>query len=307
MHRKIISLISCLFSIVVVSISLAAPSVVLADESESVLFFAKHKLYEDWFDRDIPDYLYDRGTGMTTSLFGTYVRKGEFLFYPFYEYEREEHEEYNPDDFGIDNDQDYPGTADLHQFLLFATYGLTDNLLIELEWSAQEKQSIHRASQDTGPGQRTFSESGSGAFETQLRWRMFKETRLTPELFSYFETVFPLQRDRMLIGQSEWELVYGLGLVKGFKWGTITVRGSVTHEPEIDHTEFGEYAIEYLKRFGDDFRWVMTLEGSKKELSSIFELQWYFHKQAFLKLNTGIGLTREAVDYAPEIGIMFRF
>jgi len=70
---------------------------------------------------------------------------------------------------------------------------------------------------------------------------------------------------------------------------------------------FGEYAVEYLKRFGDNFRWVMTLEGEGKELSSIFELQWYFHKQAFLKLNTGIGLTREAPDYAPEIGVMFRF
>ena len=279
----------------------------MAEESDPAGLFSSHKLYESWFEKDLPDYLYDRGTGMTTSLFGTYIREGEFLFYPFYEYEREEHEEYNPDDFGFEEDEDYLGTADVHQFLLFASYGLTDNLLIELEWAAFEEQSIHRARIDEGTGPRTFSDSGISTFEGQLRWRMFKETATTPELYSYFEYVFPFQSERRLIGQSEWELVYGLGLVKGFKWGTITVRGSVTHEPEIDHTEFGEYAIEYLKRFGDNFRWVMTLEGNNKELSSIFELQWYFHKQAFLKLNTGIGLSQEATDYAPEIGVMFRF
>ncbi|MBI4005783.1 MAG: hypothetical protein HY356_03860 [Gammaproteobacteria bacterium] len=65
--------------------------------------------------------------------------------------------------------------------------------------------------------------------------------------------------------------------------------------------------IEYLKRFGDNLHWVMTLEGDKKDLASIFELQWFFHDQAFLKLNTGIGLTREATDFAPELGVMFRF
>ena len=51
----------------------------------------------------------------------------------------------------------------------------------------------------------------------------------------------------------------------------------------------------------------MTLEGDDKELSSIFELQWLFHKDAFLKLNTGIGLIQETPDFAPEIGVMFRF
>jgi hypothetical protein len=46
----------------------------------------------------------------------------------------------------------------------------------------------------------------------------------------------------------------------------------------------------------------MTLEGDNKELASIFELQWFFHDQAFLKLNTGIGLTREATDLCPGTG-----
>ena len=35
---------------------------------------------------ELPYYLQDRGTGIPTSQFGTYVRKGELLIYPFYEY-----------------------------------------------------------------------------------------------------------------------------------------------------------------------------------------------------------------------------
>lgn len=35
---------------------------------------------------DLPFYLKDRGTGIPTSMFGTYVRKEEVLVYPFYEY-----------------------------------------------------------------------------------------------------------------------------------------------------------------------------------------------------------------------------
>ena len=40
-------------------------------------------------------YLHDRGEGVTTSLFGTYVRGGEWLVYPFYEYARNDEEEYH--------------------------------------------------------------------------------------------------------------------------------------------------------------------------------------------------------------------
>ncbi|HEY1306939.1 MAG TPA: hypothetical protein VGF24_25470 [Vicinamibacterales bacterium] len=32
-----------------------------------------------------PPHLRDRGTGVATSMFGTYVRNGEWLFYPFME------------------------------------------------------------------------------------------------------------------------------------------------------------------------------------------------------------------------------
>ena len=35
---------------------------------------------------DLPYFLQDRGTGISLSMFGTYINKGEFMIYPFYEY-----------------------------------------------------------------------------------------------------------------------------------------------------------------------------------------------------------------------------
>ena len=37
-------------------------------------------------DPPLPVYLRDRGTGVSTSMFGTYVRRRELLVYPFFEY-----------------------------------------------------------------------------------------------------------------------------------------------------------------------------------------------------------------------------
>ena len=41
-------------------------------------------------DPSNPIYLQDRGAGVSTSMFGTYVRKGELIVYPFYEYYRDD-------------------------------------------------------------------------------------------------------------------------------------------------------------------------------------------------------------------------
>jgi len=56
---------------------------------------------------DLPYYLYDRGKGIPTSLFGTYVQKGEFLFYPFYEFSFNSHEEYSPDEIGFSGNNEF--------------------------------------------------------------------------------------------------------------------------------------------------------------------------------------------------------
>ena len=51
----------------------------------------------------------DRGTGIPTSMFGTYVQPRELLVYPFFEYYRDANAEYSPNELGYGLDQDYRG------------------------------------------------------------------------------------------------------------------------------------------------------------------------------------------------------
>ncbi len=48
----------------------------------------------------LPVYLQDRGSGIPTSMFGTYVRPGELLVYPFIEFYMDSDAEYSPDELG---------------------------------------------------------------------------------------------------------------------------------------------------------------------------------------------------------------
>lgn len=89
----------------------------------------------------------------------------------------------------------------------------------------------------------------------------------------------------------------------------------MTYRTEIEYAEdegsykfeVGEYAIEYLKRVSPAWRLFAAIEGTQlDEVELITEAQWHFHPRVFIKLNSGIGLTPNATDFAPEIGIMFR-
>ena len=80
----------------------------------------------------LPAYLADRGTGIATSMFGEYVRRGELLVYPFYEYTSQSLE-YKPSELGFGLDQDFRGRFREHEALIFLAYGLSDRLALELE------------------------------------------------------------------------------------------------------------------------------------------------------------------------------
>ncbi|MGE5860715.1 MAG: hypothetical protein ACM34J_09190, partial [Ignavibacteria bacterium] len=43
-------------------------------------------IQENSYAQELPEYLKDRGPGIPTSMFGTYIKKGELLLYPFFEY-----------------------------------------------------------------------------------------------------------------------------------------------------------------------------------------------------------------------------
>ncbi len=256
---------------------------------------------------DLPITLRDRGTGIATSLFGTYVRRGELLVYSFYEYTKNDDQEYKPSELGFAGESDFRGKFTEHEALIFLSYGLSENVALEFESAVYSSATQHKDPDDTSAVPARIRESGFGDTQAEVRWRWWKEIEGRPEFWSYFEAVFPFQKNRILIGTSHWELIQGFGLTKGFRWGTVTTRVSATYSEEDRNIQFGEYAVEYLKRVSPKWRWVLSLEGEQDELALIGEAQWFLTPRAFIKLNNGFGLTSKAPDLAPELGVVFTF
>ena len=256
---------------------------------------------------DLPYYLMDRGKGLPTSLFGTYIEKGQFLVYPFYEYTYNSGEEYKPDEFGYAGGQDYSGTTKEHEVLLFLSYGLTDWLSLELEGALYTKKTLEKDNKDTSLLPDEIDESGLGDVESQIRWRWNRETENMPEFFNFFGVAFPFQENKDLIGTQDWEFWLGAGVIKGFRWGTLTARASILYEKDDNSLQSGEYALEYLKRISENWRVVAAIEGEEDEVVLIGEVQYFIKDDIFLKLNSGFGLTDKAPDFAPEVGVMFVF
>ena len=253
---------------------------------------------------DLPYFLKDRGTGVFTSMFATYIHKGEYIVYPFYELYYDQNLEYKPSELGHGSDQDFRGRFRAHEGLIFLGYGVTDRLALELE-AAVITATLSKANSDTSSMPAELKESGLGDVASQLRWRWAQETINRPEIFSYFEIGYPLQRDRKLIGTQEWEFKLGHGIIKGFRWGTITLRAAVEYVPS--KFDLGEYAVEYLKQISPLFRFYLGVEGTQDEVEFITDLQFHVHKNAFIRINNAFGVTSKATDYAPELGVLFHF
>lgn len=255
---------------------------------------------------DLPVYLKDRGTGLPTSMFGTYITRGQFLLYPFYEYYHDKDAEYAPNELGGQSDVDYRGKFVGHEVLIFLGYGISDRLAVEFE-AAYMTAKLTRSADDLEEPNGVVEESGLGDVESQIRWRWNHESQRTPEFFSYFETVFPFQKDKELIGTSDWEFKLGSGMMKGFKWGTLTIRLAVEYDAAENVFEAGEFALEYLKRVSPLFRFYIGVEGAQDEVELITDLQFHFSKKVMLRVNNAFGVTSKATDYAPEVGVLFTF
>jgi len=257
--------------------------------------------------QELPPYLHDRGTGVPTSMFGTYVESGHFLVYPFVEWYADHNLEYKPSELGYGLEQDYRGKYNATEGLVFVAYGFAENFEAELE-AAVISAALEKSPTDPSAMPAEVEESGLGDVEGQIRWRWLRETASRPEGFAFFETVFPLQKSRRLIGTQDWEFSLGAGLTHGYHWGTMTVRAGLEYAREEGKVDAGEYAIEYLKKLSRSWRMVAVIEGEQlDEVSFIPEIQWHFARRATLKLNTGIGLTENATDFAPEAGVLFTF
>lgn len=257
--------------------------------------------------QDEPRYLRDRGPGVATSMFGTYINKGELLFYPFFEWYYDHNFEYKPNEFGHVGDVDYRGRYTASEGLIFLAYGITQDIAIEME-AAVIGAELRKSSRDPSTMPATFKESGLGDVEGQIRWRFRRESERRAEMFTYFETVLPLQKSKDLIGTKSWEYKLGFGMTRGRTNGTWTFRTGIEWDGEDRKFEVGEYAFEFLRRLSPKWRVFSMIEGNQiDEIEFVNEVQWHFHRRAYLKVGGGVGLTPNATDIAPEIGIMFRF
>jgi hypothetical protein len=256
---------------------------------------------------DLPSYLRDRGEGISTSMFGTYIQKGQLLIYPFVEHYRNSNEEYKPAELGYNVDKDFRGDYEASEQLLFVAYGVSDRLAIEME-AALIQAELEKSALDPSNQPVELAEKGIGDVEGQMRWRWAHETSGRPEVFSYFETVAPTQKEGSLIGTSAWELKLGTGLTRGFRFGTMSLRAAVEYDTGSE-TKFdlGEIALEYLKRLSNSWRIYTGVEGTQDEWEVIGEIQWHMARNVVLKMNSGIGITSKATDWAPEMGVLFGF
>jgi hypothetical protein len=263
-------------------------------------------------EEPMPDFLQDRGPGIPTSLFGTYIESGQWILYPFYEYSKNNDEEYDPRELGFPRpgfmgEEEFFGKSEEHEAVLFLGYAFNEALAFEFEAELYVSAELEKSPLDTSPVPPKIKESGFAGAEAQLRWLWRQETPEKMAMYSFFEVEFPFQDTNVLIGATDVEFAVGTGFIRGFQWGTLNGRISVAYDGAESKVEFGEYALEYLKRVNDRWRFVATVEGEDDEISLIGEAQWTLRPGAVLKLNSGFGVTKKAANFAPEIGVMFTF
>jgi hypothetical protein len=246
----------------------------------------------------------DRGDGVPLSMFGTYIAERELIVYPFFEYYRDNDYEYEAGELGFEGTTELRSRYRAREGLLFVGYGVSDRLALEFE-IAGISATLDKASNDLSALPPRLSQFGLGDVESQIRWRWRPETASNPEIFSYFETVFPVQRSNLLIGTPTWEFKFGTGVIRAFRWGTMTARAAIAHAD--GGFEPGEYALEYLRRVSSRVRLFAAVEGSEDEVELITEGQVVLTRHIVLKLNNAFGLTSKATGWAPEVGVMFRF
>jgi hypothetical protein len=254
-------------------------------------------------DLDLDPIGRDTGEGIPVSMFGTYVEKGQLLVYPFVEYYRDSHSEYQPSELGYVGDADYFGSYEALEGLIFLGYGISDRWAVEFE-AAVISARQERDPTDPGDFPQELKQSGLGDVEGQLRYMWRQQTVERGGIFSYFETVFPIQKEKQLIGTPTWEFKFGTGYIRSHTWGTMTYRASVAY---AEGPEIGEYAVEYVRQLSNRVRVYGGVEGTEDEVELITDLQFFLASNVVLKVNNAFGLTKKAATWAPELGVLFRF
>lgn len=257
--------------------------------------------------RPAPSYLRDRGQGIPTSLFGIFVGRGQWLVFPFFAYSYDHNREYQPAKLGFGLDEDFRGKLRSTEELLFVAYGVTDWLTLELE-AARISATLHKAPADPSAMPSGIHESGIGDLEAQARFRLLTEGPRRPGLFGFLEMTPATLRHKLLIAEPNWDLRPGIGLIRGFSWGTLQLRIAAEWNREAKSPDLGEVTIEYLKRLSPSFRLNLALEGGETgandEWTVVVGGHYRLTNAVSLKLDTALGIMSKATDLESQIGLL---
>jgi len=255
-----------------------------------------------------PPNLRDRGPGVRTSEFQTYIARHQLLLLTSVAHTRDHNLEYNPLDWGYGTQVDLRGTFRSSAGQLFLAYGVTDWLAVELEASELSAR-FERSPSDTSGTPARILESGIGDFAGQVRLRFAQERGRRPEIWGAVEVIPASMKRKVLIGDKLTDVKGEIGLTRGFQFGTMTLRTTVEYNHGDHHWDLGETSLEYLRRLSPAWRVLLAIEGGESgaldEWTFVTAGQWRIANGAYLKFANGLGLASKSTDWEPQIGLVF--
>jgi hypothetical protein len=257
---------------------------------------------------DVPIHLRDRGSGVPTSMFGTYVRERELLAYSFVAYSGDNDIQYDPNEFGFAADKEFLGRYRAREADIWLAYGLRDNLALELQVAAT-RASLQRAQDDTTGLPVELKESGLGNVRARLDWRLFNESGRRPEIYTFATLLVPHDKNKALVGTENWLLNLGIGAIRGYRWGTLTLRSSMEFDlSSASVGDWGEVTLEYLKWLSPALSVDAALELLQGDEGSVrAELQWRPAPRVIVKLGGAQALTASGLDWSAQAGVLVTF
>ena len=256
----------------------------------------------------VPPHLRDRGRGVRSSEFQTFIQRHQLLLLPSSAHIRDHNLEYNPLDWGYGNQTDLRGKFRSSSAQLLIAYGVTDWLAFELEGSYVSAR-FERSPRDTTATPALIRESGVGDFAGHARLRFAQERGRRPEVWGSLEVIPANQKRKVLIGDKFRDLKGEIGLTRGFHFGTMTLRTTIERNHGDHHWDLGETSLEYLRRLSPAWRILLAIEGGESgaldEWVFVTAGQWRIANGCYLKLANAVGLAWKATDWEPQVGILW--
>ena len=252
--------------------------------------------------------LRDRGAGIRTSEFQTYIQRGQFFIIPAVSYVKDHNLEYSPFDWGYGSQDGLRAAFHGSSAQLLLAYGVTDWLAFELEGSYL-KAHFERDAQDTSATPSQIDESGVGDFAVQARMRFAHERGSRPEIWGSLEFIPASNTGKLLIGDKPSDLKGEIGLTKGYQFGTMTLRTTIEYNHGDHHWDLGETSIEYLRRLSTNWRVMAAVEGGEggapDEFVFVTSFQARLARSVVLNFGNSFGLMSKSTDLEPYVGLRF--